>query len=334
MRVSFDEMKSEFKRAFLACGVSEERAEVLARVHTETSRDGVYSHGANRVPRFVEYVKKGWVDVKANPTLVREFGSIAVYDGNFGPGITNALFCTDRAMELAKKNGIGLVGLRNTSHWLRGGTYGHYAAQKGFVASLWTNTNANTPPWGGKDPRIGNNPFVMACPDEDGPLVLDMAMSLYSYGKLEVTRQKGANLPFPGGYDKNGKLTSVPAEIEESHRLLPTGYWKGSSMSFMLDVLAAILSQGNSTAGLETVGRGDCGGASQVFLLIDPTALCAKDHAQDIIEKAKAWIKTSARDEGGHSIQYPGEGTAKARAENTAQGIFVDDAVWAAIKAL
>ncbi len=82
MRVPFDEMKSEFKRVFCKYGMAEEKAETCAAVHAESSRDGIYSHGANRVSRFISYVRDGWVDVGAEPSLEKEFGAIAVYNGN------------------------------------------------------------------------------------------------------------------------------------------------------------------------------------------------------------------------------------------------------------
>ena len=201
MRLTFEEIQSEIKRAFMKYGLTEEKADVCARIHTESTYDGIYSHGTNRVARFVDYIQKGWVDVNAEPTLERDMGAIRVYNGNLGPGILNALYCADRAMELADRYGIGLVGIKNTTHWMRGGTYGKYAAEKGYAAIMWTNTEACMPPWGAREIRLGNNPFVMALPGPDGgPVVLmDMAMSQYSYGKLQVTRLAGKKLPFPGG---------------------------------------------------------------------------------------------------------------------------------------
>ena len=117
MRLTFDEIKSEIKRVLVKYGMSEEKAETCARIHTETTYDGVYSHGTNRVARFVNYIQKGWVDVNAEPSLEREFGALRVYNGNMGPGVLNALYCADRAMELADQYGIGMVGIRNTTHW-------------------------------------------------------------------------------------------------------------------------------------------------------------------------------------------------------------------------
>jgi hypothetical protein len=87
-------MKATIKMAFTLAGMPEDKADTCARIHTESSRDGVYSHGLNRVERFVEYIGKGWVDVHASPVLERDLGALEVYNGNLGPGITNAIFAS------------------------------------------------------------------------------------------------------------------------------------------------------------------------------------------------------------------------------------------------
>ena len=77
-RISFDEMQSTVCKAFVRAGMPEEKAEICARIHTESSRDGVYSHGLNRVERFVEYLHKGWVDPHGTPELVKSMGDMEV----------------------------------------------------------------------------------------------------------------------------------------------------------------------------------------------------------------------------------------------------------------
>jgi 3-dehydro-L-gulonate 2-dehydrogenase len=75
-RIQFDVMKAEIKRVLISAGMTEAKADICAQIHTETSGDGVYSHGLNRAAQFVDYVKKGWVDVNAEPTLIKKFGSL------------------------------------------------------------------------------------------------------------------------------------------------------------------------------------------------------------------------------------------------------------------
>ena len=333
-KITFEEMKATIKKAFLNAGLSESQAEICAHIHTESTSDGVYSHGLNRVARFVDYVNKGWVDINAKPSLVKSLGVLEVYDGNQGIGITNALFALDKAIELAKKNAVGIIGLRNTTHWMRGGTYGWKAVEKGFAAMCWTNTESCMPAWGAKNTRLGNNPFVMAVPSSDGSIVVDMAMSQYAYGKLQVTRLKGEKLPFPGGYDKDGKLTDDPGSIEESMRILPTGYWKGSSMAIVLDAMAALLSMGNPTNEIDKIQKGSCTGASQIFMVFDPSQLGGKEFNEQMVNSITQYVNTSTPAEGQKAVFYPGELSKKTRKDHLTNGIPVDTEVWREVVSL
>jgi 3-dehydro-L-gulonate 2-dehydrogenase len=333
-RIPFDEMKATIKSAFITAGMTDEKADVCAKIHTESSRDGVYSHGLNRVERFVDYIHKGWVDVNAEPQMEINLGTFEIYNGNLGPGVLNALFAMKRATEIAKNFGLGMVSINNTTHWMRGGTYGWQAAEEGFIAICWTNTESCMPAWGAKTIGIGNNPFIMAVPRKDGHVVLDMAMSQYSYGKLQVTRLKNEKLPFPGGFDKEGNLTDIPGPIEETMRILPTGYWKGSGFAILLDIISALLSNGLSTAGIDKSGKGSCGSCNQVFIAIDPLKINTQDFIDNVLNETIQQLKSSELAEETNEVYYPGEKSLKTRNENLKLGIPVDDGVWAKVKAL
>src|ERR1039457_6326349 len=200
LKVPADEMQELFTRILLKYGFTNLRALECASIFTDSSLDGIYTHGVNRFPRFIQYVKEGYVDPNATQSLENKFGGIQQWNGNLGPGITNAIHATDQAMKIAKEHGIGCVALRNTNHWMRGGTYGWQAAEAGVIGMCWTNTTPNVPPWGGAEPAIGNNPLVIAVPRAKGHVVLDMAMSQFSYGALESYRKRGELLPVEGGF--------------------------------------------------------------------------------------------------------------------------------------
>src|SRR6201995_5549897 len=117
MRVPFETLQAEFKRILLHLNFTEEKAGQCAATFAENSRDGVYTHGLNRFPTFVEYVKNGWVNPAAGPTKEGGFGSLEQWNGHAGPRILNAMFCMDRAMALAAENGIGCVAIKNTNPW-------------------------------------------------------------------------------------------------------------------------------------------------------------------------------------------------------------------------
>ena len=333
-RIPFDEMKATIQQAFLIAGMPKDRAEICARVHTESSRDGVYSHGLNRVERFVEYVGKAWVNVNATPTLDINLGAMEVYNGNMGPGIINALFAMNRATEIAEKNGLGLVSLNNTTHWMRGGAYGWLAAEKGYIGICWTNTESCMPAWGGTSGAIGNNPFIMAVPRKAGHVVLDMAMSQYSYGKLQVTRLKNQKLPYPGGFDRNGQLTDDPGAIEETRRVLPIGFWKGSGFAVLLDIISALLAGGLTTAGMDKFDKGSCGSCCQVVIAINPLKINTQEFVDKVLNETIAQLKSSVPVKENGEIYYPGENSLKTRHENMELGIPVDDGVWARVKEL
>ncbi|MBS1503836.1 MAG: 3-dehydro-L-gulonate 2-dehydrogenase [Bacteroidetes bacterium] len=322
MLVPFEQLKTEFKRVLLSLNFNEEKAGNVAQIFAENSRDGVYTHGLNRFPAFVQYVKDGYIITDAEPTKEGGLGSLEQWDGHLGPGILNARFSMNRAIELAGENGIGCVAIKNTNHWMRGGTYGWQAAEAGMIGICFTNTIANMPPWGGVDPRLGNNPLIIAVPRKEGHVVLDIAMSQYSIGKLNLFKSQAEQLPLPGGYDNQGKLSTDPAAILQSERVLPIGFWKGSGLSLMLDLLATILSQGRSTAAITNAGPESA--LSQVFIAMQPPL----GQTTELIDEIIAYAKSSRPEKEGGSILYPGENALRTREKSMKEGVWVDERVW------
>lgn len=82
MKVSYQELKAEFKRVLLARNVREEIAEECATMFADTTQAGVYSHGVNRFPRFIQQLEKGDVIPDAVPTKVLSLGAIEQWDAH------------------------------------------------------------------------------------------------------------------------------------------------------------------------------------------------------------------------------------------------------------
>ncbi len=332
-RISFDELKAEFKRVLLKKGCDEATADLSAQLMTETSCDGVYSHGVNRFPRVVEYIDKGYIDVKAKPTKTDGMGAFERWNGNLGLGNVNAKLSMDRAIELAREHGIGCVALANTNHWLRGGSYGWQAADAGCVGICWTNTQPNMPAWGARDRRIGNNPFIMAVPRKEGHVVVDIAMAQFSYGQMENKALRGELLPVPGGYDEQGNLSCDPKEIAKTWRVLPIGYWKGSALSIVLDLVATVLSGGRSVSAIGKM-TSDEYSLSQMFIAMDATRIAGEDYLAAAVNEVLDNLHGSTRVDPAKPVLYPGENSLAIRNSNLANGIPVDDGVWAKIQSL
>lgn len=332
LHIPAPELESHFKKILLKHSFPEQKAEILARIFMENSLDGVYSHGVNRFPRFIEYVQKGYVKIDQSPVLKSSSGAIEQWDGHLGPGVLNALHSTDRAMHLAQQSGIGCVGLSNTNHWMRGGTYGWKAAKAGYIFIGWTNTTGNMPAWGAVDQKLGNNPLILALPYQEEAIVLDMAMSQYSYGSLENNKINGKPMAFPAGFDQDGQLSKDPAAVLESQRILPVGYWKGAGLSLLLDLLAALLSGGLPTSAISQ--REAEYGVSQVFIAIDPSKLSNYASIPILVENIIKDYHASTTDSENGKIRYPGEGSLIHRKENKKKGIPVHKKVWEEVLSL
>jgi malate/L-lactate dehydrogenase len=217
---------------------------------------------------------------------------------------------------------------------MRGGTYAWKIAESGKIGISWIATESCMPMWGSDEPSVGNNPFCMAVPRENGEIVLDMAMSQYAYGKLGVYRLAGKQLPYPGGFDENGNLTSDPGEIEKSRRILPTGYWKGSSFALVLDLVASALANGKTGSELDDEKRGSCTGCCQVFIAIDPYLFGNKGIVQRKWDDRVKRADLSHPIDSIHPVKYPGENTLQRRKISMQEGINVDEKIWEKIQTL
>lgn len=329
--VPVQQMQETFNAILLKHGYTNAKAAKLAEVFTQNTVDGIYTHGVYRFPRYIQYTKQQLINIDAEPSLKNKFGALEQWDGNVGPGPLNAYHATETAMQLSREHGIGCVALANTNHWMRGGSYGWHAAKSGFAFIGWTNTTAIMPAWGAVDSKLGNNPLVLALPYKDEAIVLDMAMSQYSYGAMELAQLKGEQLSVIGGYDGEGKMSTDPAAILASRRPLPIGFWKGAGLSLLLDILAAILSGGLSVHEIAK-REGECS-LSQVFIAIDLGKMANnKTLAQALDNIINDYHQSTAEEK--KRITFPGERVLQTRKNNTQNGISVLKKVWDEINAL
>lgn len=331
LRIPFQELFEALEKVLAKLGFERGRAALCARLFCETTCDGVYSHGLNRFPRFIKTIDNNSVNIHAEPELVKNFGSIERWDGNRGAGNLNAYQSMNRAIALALDNGIGCVALANTNHWMRGGSYGWQAAGAGMIGICWTNTLPNLPPWGAGQSRLGNNPMVIAVPRASGHVVLDMAISQFSYGALESYRKNGKLLPVEGGFDAGGNLTKDPAAIEESGRILPIGYWKGSGLSLALDLIASTLSGGLATHQIPADPERETG-ISQTFIAINLPALDENGFADSLADQIIGHLQMPAAEN--NHVRYPGERTLRIREENMEKGLPVESSIWEYVRSL
>ena len=188
------------------------------------------------------------------------------------------------------------------------------------------------PAWGAKDRRIGNNPLIFCVPKEGGHVMMDGAMAQFSYGAIESARLAGKQLPVVGGYDENGNLTTDPAAIEKTRRMIPIGYWKGSGLSILLDMIATVLTDANSVAKIGTFG--DEVGLSQIMIAIDPSKFQSVETTDAIVDAIAADVASSQPVTEGGEVRCPGLGEYRSRKENLERGIPVAEEKWREVLAM
>jgi 3-dehydro-L-gulonate 2-dehydrogenase len=325
--ISLSEIQHQFERALCKRGMNTNAASKLAAAFVEMGNEGVYSHGINRFPVFISQIDQGYhIKLNATPECVNNFGALEQWDCHHGPGILNALTCTDRAMELARDYGIGMVAMRHSNHWMRGGTYALKMAREGFAGIAATNTIAVMPAWGAKDCRLGNNPLMMAIAG-DPPVLVDCSMSQFSYGQLQNHALDGKELPVPGGFDDEGNLTTDPNILLKNQRLLPMGFWKGSSLSLVLDMMLTAISGGNSVRALsEEVGTES--GVSQFLIAIDLSKTMERHQFNEEMKRIREFVLASESARAGQ-VRIAGSNIQSYIDRHEKQGgIEIHDAIW------
>jgi len=160
-----------------------------------------------------------------------------------------------------------------------------------------------------------------------------MAASQFSYGTLAAYSKSGRPLPVDGGFDTEGHLTRDAAAIEASQRALPIGYWKGSGLSLVLDMLAAMLSGGLATHQIPRDPTRESG-ISQIFLAIDPTSVANPQELTQIAEGILNSLREATPVDPKKPVRYPGEQTLQLRDENLRLGVPVDPEIWKQINAV
>jgi 3-dehydro-L-gulonate 2-dehydrogenase len=328
MRVAYSEVLQTLEKILLNKGFTEDKAFLCAYLFTNASLDGVASHGLDRFPVFLEMIRKQLVLPNQEADLLDSYGVFERWNGNLGPGPLNAHQCMDRAIRISKEFGVGIVAIQNTNHWMRAGNYGWQAAEAGCIGICFTNTKPNMPAWGGSEPKLGNNPLVIAIPRSKGHIVLDMAMSQFSYGKLKTYLREGKEMPFDAGFDTHGNLTKSPENVISNELALPIGLWKGAGLSLLLDMLATILSGGKAT--FQVGESGEESGLSQVFICLDAAKIGIKEWSEEKLDAIIADLQSSSTF-AGNEIRYPGGKIPEIRKENMDLGIPVNENIWKSI---
>lgn len=345
---SLGRMEEFMKLAFMKVGVPEKDAKVCAEVLIESDKRGIDSHGLNRFrPNYIERILIGVQNPVTNFEIVRETPTTAVVDGHDGMGHVIAKRAMQMAIDKAKKCGMGMVAVRNSTHFGIAGYYAMMAAANDMVGFVGTNARPSTAPTFGVENMLGTNPLTVGCPtDEAFPFVMDAATSIGQRGKIEQYNRIGKALPEGWVSDSEGNpVTDSSAALkgltDGSMALSPLGGigdqmagYKGYGYSTVVEILSAALQQGHFLkylCGSDENGAPRPYGLGHWFIAIDIAAFIdPKDFKKttgDILRELRASKKAKGHDR----IYTAGEKEYLAGLERTAHGMPIVPAVQKAL---
>lgn len=264
VRVAYPELREFVGRVFGAHGLPADRAGIAAEALLYGDLSGMTSHGLANLSRlYLPLFESGRVDAAAAPETVSDTGAAVLLDGNRALGLWSTAYAMRLATERAERYGIGLVSMRNGTHFGCAGYHAAVAAERemvGVVAANCGRQRIARPP-GGRAPMLGTNPLAVAAPaGEHPPFVLDMSTTVVPTGRIRQAARAGEAVPDGWLADDAGRPVNDPAAFDRGEAHLQwlggrpeTGSYKGYGLGLMVEVLAALV----PGAGLGPVGDAD-----------------------------------------------------------------------------
>ncbi len=312
--------------------------QIVARHLVDANLKGHDSHGVGMLEHYVKNAKAGTLKPREHGRVLSEASPFLQIDGERGHGQVVARDATLRAISAAERDGACILGIRNSHHMGRIGTYGEMVVAAGLVGIFAVNVAGHrglVAPHGGSDGRLGTNPICIAVPGPtaETPFVLDMATSKVAVGKVRVSMAKGELVPENFLLDGHGNPTRDPGVMwaEPGGAVLPIGEHKGFGLGLAVDILAGAmtgggtLQPGNPRPGTIT---------NNLFaIIIDPARLGDLGYFRAEVDAVLAYVKASPPREAGTPVCTAGEPERIARADRLANGIPLDDGTWASLVA-
>jgi len=238
VRVHAQPLRSFIYQILLSAGVCEGNSRIVADSITTAELCGFHSHGVIRIPHYIKRLRVGSLNKNPEIRVLKKTGNTALIDGDHGMGHAVAYFAMQEAIKLAD-NGVGFVGVTNSSHFGIAGYTAIQALEKDMIGIVVSHTDVAVIPFGGKKPAVGTNPLAVAVPtDREYPVLLDMATSAASLGKILVAKSKGEPIPSDWAVDEDGIPTTDPGKVKY---LMPMAGPKGYALALIFDILSGPL---------------------------------------------------------------------------------------------
>ncbi len=322
--IQADHLSGFAAAVYRSLGVPDQDAELLADSLVQADLWEHQSHGVMRIFWYGARLRSGATRPVTTPELVVDGGAIAVMDGQDGIGQVVAARAMQAAITRAKAHGIGAVAVRNSGHFGTAMYFTRMAAEAGCIGFLSTNASPAMPPWGGREKRVGTNPWSIAAPaGRHPPMMLDIANTAVARGKLYLARQRGEPIPEGWAIDAEGRPTT-DAAAGIAGCILPMAGHKGYAIATMMDVLSGVLSGGRFGAGVTGPYVPDgSSGAGHLAMALDIEAFRPRAAFEADMELLIDELKNTPHSIDTTEIYYPGELEARAEAQNRRAGIIL-----------
>ena len=326
VHISAQVLQDHVQSVFIATGVPEGRALVVASSLVESDLVGHDSHGVLRVGSYIEAIERGSVDPCADMEVVRSSATTAVIDGHRGLGVVVGRQAMSLAMAKADAHDIGMVAVRNTGHTGRMGEYAVQAASQGYVSSVMAagpRRGGMVAPYGATSPVFNTNPMSWGLPANCYPAVfLDFATSVAAWGKIQSAIDRGRSIPEGWLLDSDGQPTTDPSQVRGG-TLLTFGGHKGSGLAFLTEALAGALS------GVSCAPLADYAGEFVLLMTaVRVEAFQPLDAFRSRIDGLVAAVKAARPADGVQEVLAPGEKEWRTREQRLRDGLEIPESAW------
>jgi len=323
-RVPASAVRALIRDALVAVEIPPDDAARVAELMTEADLTGADAHGVFRLPQYVKRVEAGGLNRRPNITVDRTAAATALIDGDNGFGHLVMSRAAETAIAMAREAGIGWAGVRRSNHAGPAGLYAEMPAAYGMIGLYSAVASANhMAVWGGAETLLGTNPLAIGLPAGDGPMVLDMATTVVSYGTVKNYALKGRTMPECWFVNRHDGTPLTDPRRSADGLLLPIGEYKGSGLALMLGLLAGTLNGAafgrevvdfNADASSET-NTGHFIAAIDIARFIPLATFTAE------VDRHMRDLRASPRLPGFDAIRLPGDRRAQCRAERTRDGV-------------
>ncbi len=307
MKIKNDILYKILVKIFKKYKLNSTHSKMCAKAIINAELVGAHSHGLSRLKMYCDRIKHRLINPKPKIKLKNLSQSITHIDADNCIGFVAAEIAIKNAISKAKKNGISIVGVKNSGHYGLSGYYAEMAASKNLTAICFTNAPPAIAPYGAKKSLFGTNPICFATPvSKKAPFIFDASMSKINRGKIRMASKQNNKIPYGVALDKNGKITTNAKSAIKGVQL-PIAEFKGSGLAWMIDILSGVLT-GSNHGGRVKDPFDDFSGAQNIghLFIVFKSNIFVKNYNGRIKENIKR-VKRLPKAKGHKEIMYPGE---------------------------